>query len=138
MNAEKYRKLYLQENWENNSFVMITFYVEFKRIQVYRNNLVEVLDYGRNHPKIISGEAYWVNSNELCVGYFLAAKPNVFRPIFQHKRQHLLNRLHVESHSKFWNRIYLRYMLSLPKFLPIECSNHICSMLYNFHPIIYE
>ena len=130
MNAEKYRKIYLQENWGNNSFRIFTFYVGFQRIPVYRNKMIEVLDYGRNHPKTVSGEAYWINYNELCVGYILESNHEVFRPIFQHKRQDTLNKVHAESHSKFWNKIYLRYMLSLPKFLPMECSTHICSMLY--------
>jgi hypothetical protein len=123
MNVEKYRKLYLKENWEDNSFRMVTFYVD-------RNQTAEVLDYGRNHPKVISGEAYWVTSNSLCIGYILASKPSVFRPVFQYQRQRLLNKVNAQSHRKFWYNIYLRYMLSLPKMLPVECANHICSFLY--------
>lgn len=128
MNADKYRKLYLQESL--NAFTMVTFYVEFKMMQVYRNQSIEILDYGKNHPRVISGEAYWINSNRLCIGYILANKPGVFRPVFQYKRQYLLNKLHGESHRKFWYNIYLRYLLSLPKILPIDCANYICSFLY--------
>jgi hypothetical protein len=41
-----------------------------------------------NHPLVNSGEAYWSNNTTLCLGYRLLNNPDVFRPIFSHKRQH--------------------------------------------------
>lgn len=132
MNSDKYSTIMHFENWR-----MVTFYVEFKSIQFYRNQSIEVLDYGRNHPRVISGEAHWINSNHLCIGYILVKKPNVFRPVFQFKRQQLLNKVHTESHRNFWYNIYLRYISALPKMLPIECADKICSFLYlQFIPCI--
>ena len=41
-----------------------------------------------NHPLVNSGEAYWSNNTTLCLGYRLRNNPDIFRPIFSHKRQH--------------------------------------------------
>ena len=41
-----------------------------------------------NHPLVNSGEAYWSNNTTLCLGYRLRNNPDIFRPIFNHNRQH--------------------------------------------------
>lgn len=104
MNASKYRKLYLQENWAQNAFTIVKYSDSYKE----------------EHPKI------------LCIGYILSSKPTIFRPVFQFRRQHRLNKVHKEKHKKFWYNIYIKYMLSMPKFIPLECTKHICNMLYPF------
>ena len=56
MDVQKYRKWYLEENWGNNRFKMIEFYVEFQELRVIRNNRIMTIDFQRNHPKVLSGE----------------------------------------------------------------------------------
>ena len=42
----------------------------------------------QQHPLVNSGEAYWSNNTTLCLGYRLRNNPDIFRPIFNHNRQH--------------------------------------------------
>lgn len=114
MNGSKYRKLYLQENWGENVFSHVK-YCE---------------SYSEEHPRIVSGECFWLNSTELCIGYILSSKPSIFRPVFQFRRQHQLDMVHAETHMKFWYNVYIKYMLCLPKRIPFECTKYICNMLY--------
>jgi hypothetical protein len=44
-----------------------------------------------NHPLVNSGDAYWTNNTTLCLGYKLISNNEVFRPIFSHGRQDLIN-----------------------------------------------
>ena len=87
MNSTKYTKIILHENWANNNFAMIKekvtcfYFSDFINFQMY-------------HPKILSGEAFWITPVELCVGYYLRTNPDIFRPIFSHKRQRLLDMVH--------------------------------------------
>jgi len=45
----------------------------------------------RNHPLVISGNAYWINRKTLCLGYKLEIDNDIFRPIFSHKRQIMID-----------------------------------------------
>lgn len=45
----------------------------------------------KQHPLVNSGVAYWTNNNTLCLGYKLIHNNNIFRPIFSHRRQDLIN-----------------------------------------------
>jgi hypothetical protein len=51
-----------------------------------------------NHPFVNSGEAYWSNNTTLCLGYRLRNNPDIFRPIFSHKRQHNID--HFQNNIK--------------------------------------
>ena len=90
MNSVKYRKIVLVWNWKDNQFIMIK----------EKNNKPKCfpcpysINFQRNHPKVLSGEAFWTTHNELCVGYHLVTNPDIFRPIFSHKRQRLLDKVH--------------------------------------------
>ena len=84
MNKEKYRKWYLTENWQDNRFIMIKEKV----------NISHYIFVSATPPKILSGEAFWITYNELCVGYYSEKNPDIFRPIFSHKRQRLLDKVH--------------------------------------------
>jgi len=44
-----------------------------------------------NHPLVNSADAYWTNNTTLCLGYKLISNNEVFRPIFSHRRQDLIN-----------------------------------------------
>ena len=88
MNSTQYRKIYLKNNWADNQFIMIT-----------EKNIKPVcfsysINFQRNHPKVLSGEAFWQTHNELCVGYHLLTNSDIFRPIFSHKRQRILDKVH--------------------------------------------
>mgnify|MGYP006434244903 FL=1 len=131
MDVIKYRKLYLSENWGNNRFRMLKYGVEFKEIYIRKNNRITYLDFGRNHPMVLSGKAYWLNDRELCIGYELDSNHEIYRPIFSYKRQRLLDKIHLNiiNPYKFWNKIKSKYFISLAKMyskrIPIECVEHI-------------
>ena len=151
MDLQKYRKWYLSENWGNNEFVMIKYYVEFKEIRVRKDNRIMTIDFQRNHPKVLSGEGYWITNDKLCIGYVCLKNPKIFRPIFSHKRQRLLNRIHkftpivdingkknedegntICNPYKFWNKVKSKYFLTLSKNkkIPIVCIEYIFNFMY--------
>jgi hypothetical protein len=136
MNLTKYRKWYLEENWKNNEFTMIEEKVDVPRCFPCPYSI----NFQISHPKVLSGEAYWITHNKLCLGYELQKNPEIYRPIFSHKRQRLLDRLHkfnefneedegntIDNPKNFWNIIKSKYFNSLSqiKKLPIDCINHI-------------
>jgi len=49
------------------------------------NDYTELCTY--NHPLVNSNQAYWSNNTTLCLGYRLRNNPDIFRPVFNHKRQ---------------------------------------------------
>jgi len=136
MDVIKYRKWYLQENWGENIFRMIKYGVEFKEIRIRRNNKIMTIDFQRNHPKVLSGEGYWITHEKLCIGYKMISNPEIYRPIFSHKRQRLLDKvnLNVINPYKFWYKIKLKYFISLAKMyskkIPIDCVKHIVMFIY--------
>ena len=136
MDTIKYRKWYLSENWGENRFTMLEFLVELTQLQFRQNNRIMTVDFQRNHPKVLSGEAYWITHTKLCIGYELDSNPGIYRPIFSHKRQRLLDKvnLNIIKPYKFWNKIKSGYFMSLAKIhskkIPIECINNIVMFTY--------
>jgi len=150
MDVIKYRKWYLCENWGENRFRMIKYGVEFKEIRIRRNNKIMTIDFQRNHPKVLSGEGYWITHEKLCIGYKMISNPEIYRPIFSHKRQKLIDRLNkfeaiysedgkfvneddmgntIDDPYKFWNKIKSKYFMLLVKMnsknIPIDCVEYI-------------
>jgi hypothetical protein len=128
MNVTRYRKWYLSENWGSNRFTKITSLVGFKK----RRKNQRRVDY--NHPSVLSGHAYWVNDRELCVGYRLLSNPSVFRPIFSHRRQRLLDQVNAEilCPTNFWRAVRMRYWTTICniKQLPLDCVDCIVRFIY--------
>ena len=139
MNAQKYHKIYLQEN----KFVMIKEKINIPRCFPCPYSI----NFQRSHPKVLSGEAFWITHNKLCVGYNFETNTNtnIFRPIFSHKRQRLLDRIHkfngvnetdkgntIYNPKKFWNKVKSKYFIILFKVkkLPIVCIEKIINMIY--------
>ena len=128
MDVIKYRKLYLCENWNDNCFKMVEYYVDSKEIRL---NEVVSNDFQRNHPKVLCGEGYWITNEKLCLGYEMISKPEIYRPIFSHKLQRLLDKvnLNIINPYKFWNKLKLKYFMLLVKMyykrIPIECIKYI-------------
>ena len=122
MNATKYRKWYLEENWKNNEFIMI-------KEKVVKFSSSSRFSFQISHPKVLSGEAYWITHNKLCLGYEMRKNPKIYRPVFSHKRQLLIDNVNKDiiNSKKFWNKIKSKYFNSLSqiKKLPVDCINHI-------------
>jgi len=133
MNVTLYRKWYLSENWGSNQFTKMKHpasLVGFKKRR--KANRVTRVDY--NHPSVLSGHAYWVNDRELCVGYRLLSNPSVFRPIFSHRRQRLLDQVNAEilRPTNFWRAVRMRYWTTICniKQLPLDCVDCIVRFIY--------
>jgi len=120
MDKEKYRKWYLLYNWGNNEFIMV------KCKSVYNLRYIHLL--------IKNGTAYWLNTNELCIGYILINDHNIFRPVFSYKRQQFLDNVNtdIKNYNKFWNRIKSRYYYTMAhkKELPLEIIEKIVTYIY--------
>jgi hypothetical protein len=150
MDIEKYRKWYLERNWGQNRFTMIKYTTNIRKniSPEYHNGFMF-----SNHPLVLSGKAFWINSHELCLGYELVENREIFRPIFSYKRQRLLDRMHkfillfdengkkvnedeegqtINNPYKFWNQNKSKYFKELCKIkkVPIECSKHIINFIY--------
>lgn len=120
MDIIKYRKWYLEQNWGTNEFIMVKIKTHTRRHEahlLWLNNC--------NHPMVNSGKAFWVNDHELCMGYELRENTQIFRPIFSHKRQDILDKVNKNIYNpiKFWNKLKSKYFYSLCYIikLPIEC-----------------
>ena len=145
MNSIKYRKLYLQENWAENKFIMIKENVDI-RFCPYSIN------FQMSHPKVLSGKAFWIY-NKLCTGYYFATNPNIYRPVFSHKRQRLLDEVHGKKeecdkkdknhnsiknpHLGYARKKYLvafnEYVICLDnKRIPMDCVNIILSFIHEY------
>lgn len=83
---------------------------------------------------VLSGAGFWVNDNELCIGYVLHSNPDIFRPIFSHARHQLLKYVHLKiiCPKAFWNNVKMRYYICISKLkkVPLECVRYIVDMLY--------
>ena len=135
MNVILYRKLYLSRNWGSNCFSQLKHtVVEVERLQKWYPDRRTLFDNIQNHPFVNSGRAFWINDNELCMGYQLRTNRQVFRPIFSDKRQRLLNVVHADiiHPSNFWRTVRMRYWqnLCLLKQLPLECVDCIVRFIY--------
>jgi len=131
MNVTKYIKLYLEENWGNNKFIKLT--QKFTE-KLFEEKKTRTIDFQMKHPLVISGQAFWIKHNELCIGYVLSSNNNIFRPVFSHKRQKILNKvnLNIINPINYWNKIKSKYFLVLCKKnnIPIECIKYIISFIY--------
>jgi len=119
-------KWYLSENYGVNEFRMVLCHVkQHRRHKRHRD--------GTNHPKVLSGEAFWFDESKLCIGYELYSNRNIFRPIFSHKRQRLLEFVHLDiiCPTAFWHNVKRRYYVCMSKIkkLPLECVAHIVNLL---------
>jgi len=144
MDILKYRKLYLSENWGTNRFSMLTYNVNEDVLW----NRVFNTAYGSVHPLVLSGKAYWINEKELCIGYKLDENPEIYRPIFSHKRQRLVDKMNeLMVKPKFWNKIRTKYFNYLYKMkvklnekesiiLPILCIENIIK--FTISPLTFD
>jgi hypothetical protein len=84
-----------------------------------------------NHPLVNSGDAFWSNKKQLCLGYKLKNNNKIFRPIFDFQRQKLINKFLKNIHKivlkREKNLIYLE-IIKIKK-LPIEIINIIINMI---------
>lgn len=124
MDIIKYRKWYLSENWGVNNFRMVI----VKHYKRHWDGIRKI------HPTVLSGAGFWVNDNELCIGYVLHSNPDIFRPIFSHARHQLLKYVHLNiiCPKSFWDNVKMRYYICISKLkkVPLECVRYIVDMLY--------
>ena len=137
MNGTKYLKYCLSENWGNNDFIQIKEKVNIPQCLPCSYSI----NFQISHPKVLSGEAYWITHNELCIGYHSAANHNIFRPIFSYKRQKKLDIVHygreeegnIDYSISNPNLKYARkkYFVGLDnaRKLPIDCVDIILSFI---------
>lgn len=141
MDVLKYRHYCLEHNWGTNRFRMIIHNVD----EDVANDRVFETPYGRIHPLVLSKKAFWINKDELCLGYTLDLNPEVFRPIFSHSRQMILDRVHdeeidedgnkeqnIRNPFKFYSKIKRMYFNTLYKKrkLPTVCIRYIIMFLF--------
>lgn len=141
MDVLKYRHYCLSNNWGTNRFQMVLYHVGE---DVAAGRVFET-PYGRNHPLVLDKKAFWFNKDELCMGYTLDSCPEVFRPIFSHSRQMMLDRVHdeeidedgnkeqnIRNPFKFRNKIKKRYYNALyhKRNLPPVCIRYIIMFLF--------
>ena len=93
MNSIKYRKWCLTENQQENKLTMIKEKVNVPLCFPCPYSI----NFQRSHPKVLSGEAFWISHNELCIGYHSTTNPDIFKPVFSYKRQRLLDKVHYNK-----------------------------------------
>ena len=137
MNSIKYRKWYLTENWGDNQFTIIK---EKVNIPPRCSNCPYSINFQISHPKVLSGEAFWISHNELCVGYHSSANPDIFRPIFSYKRQRFIDKLNSSIINPKLEKARKKYLFGLDKYfvgldnknpLPMDCIEIILSYIHS-------
>ena len=123
MNITKYRKVILQENWRENKFIAVT-----KSRHSYLNR-----------EDILNDREFWSNPDKICVGFVMRSNIDIYRPLFSHSRQDMLNEIHTgitRVPSKFWNSINTKYFRGICKLnLPLDTINYIISFVNLKNPL---
>ena len=88
---ERYRRLVVN-SWDvEPSWDKVLLPLSDEDSRYYRRGMEHSVLLSINHPLVNSGDAYWINDTTLCVGYTLKSNNAIFRPIFSHSRQDLIN-----------------------------------------------
>lgn len=136
MNSIKYRKWYLTENWGVNQFTIIKEKINVPRCFPCPYSI----NFQISHPKVLSGEAFWISHNELCVGYHSSTNPDIFRPIFSYKRQRFIDKLNSSIDNPNLEYARKKYLFGLDKYfvgldnknpLPMDCIEIILSYIHS-------
>ena len=136
MDTVKYRRLCLGRG--QTKFKMVKKVVEldyFAETSTRFQRPMYTYDLQKNHPLVLSGNAFWQTHNELCIGYVLVTNNDVFRPLFSHARQRILDQLNFvfpRYINHFWKKYRTRSwdLLFKKKNLPIEIINIIINLAY--------
>ena len=85
-----------------------------------------------NHALVNSGEAYWTNSATLCLGYNMLGNGNIFRPIFSHRRQRMIDEFQPNIARVVKKRAEKMAYMAVAKIkkLPIVLVDEIISLAY--------
>lgn len=140
MNSTIYRKIVLVQNWGENKFIIIEETVNVPRCFPCPYSA----HFQISHPKVSSGEGYWITHNKLCIGYYYNENPEIFRPIFSYTRQKLLDKVHygkkeededvcndysiIKPNLRYARNKYL-FGFVRKKELPMECVKIILSFI---------
>ena len=127
MNLTKYRRYVLtgRDALEDNRFTMVRFKVKEK------NNFRFTINSQKMHPLVLSGKAFWITHDELCLGYSMIHN-DIFRPIFSHKRNKIVeiqNKKICETKKLFFRKRYLFEICKIIK-LPINSVKNIVTFIY--------
>lgn len=136
MDTVKYRRLCLGR--DQNKFEMVKKVVDLNYNEKSYDGIhwtSMTYDSQKNHPLVLSGNAFWQTNNELCIGYILVTNHDVFRPIFSHVRQRILDQINFVFPRyiiHFWEKYRKRSwgLLFKKKKLPIEIINIIINLAY--------
>ena len=113
MNINNYSRLLLKHNscpiyGTNNPWKQVLFQVvdpeKYRWIHAYHQQLRFRSFEPSNHPLVNKGIGYWKNNTTLCIGYILKEKPNIYRPIFCHKREKQIYNFLPNIHIAVKNR----------------------------------
>ena len=85
-----------------------------------------------NHPLVNSNKAYWTNKTTLCTGYKMLGAEHIFRPIFSHKRQRMIDEFQPNIARVVKKRVEKMAYLAVAKIkkLPIVLVDEIISLAY--------
>ena len=134
MNLSKYRDIYLQ------GFTMKRLITEKPKNKYYwmSDNLGNSVKCDpENHPWVNKGIAFWTGGQELCIGWILNNNLSIYRPIFSHKRNNLINKINKDiilqtNVGKIWKKAKSRFFYQLCKIkkIPTVLVMHIVEFTY--------
>ena len=86
----------------------------------------------KNHPLVNSHKAYWTNKTTLCIGYKMIDNNDIFRPIFSHKRQVMINEFQPNIAIAVKKRSEKMAYMALVKIkkLPVVLVEEIINLIY--------
>ena len=108
MDTVKYRRLCLGSGQNKFKMVKKVVDLDYNEKSSTRFHWASMTyDMQKNHPLVLSGNAFWQTHNELCIGYILVTNNDVFRPIFSHARQRILDQMNFvfpRYINHFWGK----------------------------------
>lgn len=126
MTITKYRRHVVNSSYvgdihfRNDPWEQVRMFVP-PHLRLRRNDIIVLSTLGistLNHPLVNSGEAFWSSNATLCLGYRLKNNPDIFRPIFSHGRQDLINKFQNNIKRVVEKRMEKRAFIELFK---IKC-----------------
>ncbi len=125
MNIFQYRRITITPDWEEVILELST--SEAEKYRELFSNRRAIDRHCQNHPLVNSKDAFWKTSKNLCVGYRLNSNRKIFRPIFSHRRQDLINEFQKHIQEGVLKREEKALWLELVRIkrLPLEIVNAV-------------
>ena len=97
MNIIKFKKKIVNKKFWDEELMDVLLWKKtyLTKLSIRCKDRMEVI----NHPLVLTGQAYWYDDNNICIGYRLKTNKKIFIPVFNYNKQNVLNSIHNQINS---------------------------------------